>query len=75
MRRRSIDISSRNTRPNGPGESKRSMPRQKSWQMYGWKIYLSPAVSKAEEGWRNGGRRLGDDQTQWGYGKKAEFEF
>lgn len=27
-----------------------------------------------EEGWGNGGRRLGDDQTQWGYRKRAETE-
>lgn len=42
--------------------------------MYGRKIYLSPAVRRAGEGQRNGGRRLGDDQTQWGYRKRAETE-
>lgn len=35
--------------------------------MYGRKIYLSPAVRRAEKGWWNGGRRLGDEQTRWGY--------
>lgn len=54
--------------------SGRSIRRQKSWQMYGRKIYLSHAVKRAEEGWRNGGRTLEDDQTHWGYRKKAKTE-